>query len=94
MKYIEFRALTPYALRKLCIEKNWYTCGTNEDYMGLFSRLTYNFHAAEMTTEKLADIAADILRHSDEDDCSDGYLEIPCIMYDLAKACTYSFREA
>lgn len=94
MKYIETRTLCAYELRALCIRKNWYTGGTNEEYLGLFDRLTENHLAAEMTTEKLAEIAADILEHSNPDSCADGYLDIPDIMYDLAKACCVTFREA
>ena len=94
MKYIETRTLSAYNLRNLCIRKNWYTCGDNEEYMALFGSLTENYHAVEMTTEKLAEIATDIYEHSDESDCTDGCLEIPQIMYDLAKACDTTFREA
>lgn len=93
MKYTERRILTAYNLRNLCIKKNWYTCGTNEQYSNLFNMLTDNYLAAEMTTERLAQIAADILAHSDADDCRDGYLEITDIMYDLAKACDTVFIE-
>ena len=94
MKYIETRTLSAYELRALCIKKNWYTCGTNEEYSNLLHRCSANFVAVEMTTEKLAEIASDIFQHSDADDCTDGYLEITSIMYDLAKACDTTFEEA
>ena len=94
MKYIETRTLCAYNLRNLCIRKNWYTCGSNEEYLKLFGRLSEDGMAAVITPEKLAEIAEDIYRHSCADDCTDGYLEIPCIMYDLAKVCDTTFREA
>lgn len=94
MKYTETRTLSAYDLRALCIKKNWYTCGTNEEYTALFHSLTHNYLAVEMTTEKLAEIAADIYQHSDADDCTDGYLDICSIMYDLAKTCNTTFEEA
>ena len=93
MKFTETRTLSASKLRAICIQHDWYTCGTNEQYTNLFSMLTDNYLAAEMTTEKLAEIAADILAHSDADDCRDGYLEITEIMYDLAKACDTVFIE-
>lgn len=92
-KYIERRTLSADELRNLCIRKNWYTNGTNKEYCNLFGLLTKDFHSAEMTTEKLAEIATDIFNHSDENDCTDGYLEIPDIMYDLARACHTVFIE-
>ena len=94
MKYIETRTLSAYNLRNLCIRKNWYTHGSNEDYMKLFDRLHDNYMAAEMTTDRLAEIAEDIYRHSAADDCTDGFLEVPFILYDLAKVCDTTFREA
>ena len=93
MKYTEHRTLSACSLRNLCIQKNWYTKGTNEEYYNMFRLLTHDFHAAEMTTDKLSEIAADIYNHSSEDDCTDGYLEIPDIMYDLAKICDTVFVE-
>lgn len=92
-KYIERRTLHAYDLRNLCIRKNWYTNGTNEEYWKLFQLLTKDFHSAEMTTEKLVEIATNIYNHSDEDDCTDGYLSIPDILYDLARTCSTVFIE-
>ena len=93
MKFIEKRTLSGEALRRLCIRKNWYTCGTNEEYWNLFQKLTDNCHAAEMTADRLAAIADDIYWHSDPDDCADGYIDIPDIMHDLASVCRSAFIE-
>lgn len=94
MKYIERRTLQPCALRSLCIRMNWYTLGTNDDYANLFSLLSENYLSAEMTTERLALIAADIMAHSDPDDCVYGYMEITEVMFDLAATCDTVFFEA
>lgn len=95
MKYIETRTMSAYELRRLCIKNNWYTHGTNEEYMQLFAKLRDENHmAVEMTTEKLVELAEDIYRHSDANDCIDGFLEIPFILYDLVKICDTTFREA
>lgn len=94
MKYIERRTLQASELRSLCIRKNWYTNGTNDEYCAMLRRTSHNFQAVEMTTEKLAEIAEDIRQHSDERDCNDGYLpDIPGIMFDLAKICDTTFEE-
>ena len=93
MKYTERRTMTAYNLRSLCIKKNWYTRGDVEQYSNMLNMLTDNRLPAKMTTERLAQIAADILAHSDADDCSDGHLEMTSIMYDLAKACDTVFIE-
>lgn len=94
-KYTEKRTLQASELRALCIRKNWYTCGTNAEYCAMFDRLRSGYLPAEMTTEKLAEIAEDILQHSDAQDCNDGYLQdIPGIMFELAKICDTCFEEA
>ena len=94
MKYTETRTLQASELRTLCVRKNWYTRGTNDEYYALLRQTSHDFQAVEMTTEKLAEIAADIRQHSDEQDCNDGYLpDIPGIMYELAKVCDTCFQE-
>lgn len=93
MKFKERRTMSGYDLRNLCIKKNWYTRGTNGDYCELFEMLVDNCLSAEMTADKLYEIAANIFNHSDENDCTDGYLYIPDIMYDLAKICSTVFIE-
>ena len=88
MKYTETRTLNAVNLRKLCIERDWYTCGDNEEYQNLFNRLRdENGNPVEMTTEKLAEIATDIKEHSDTD------YEISMIMFDLARVCFTYFEE-
>lgn len=85
---VEKRTLSMYKLRKLCVTNKWYTCGTNEDYDKLLSSVHDNkFEPVEMTTEKLAEIAADIMRYSD----MPAEYDLCCVMYELAKVCETCF---
>ena len=89
-KYTETRVLDMCKLRSLCIEHDWYTCGTNEEYSALFARLHDEMGCPEnMTTEKLAEIAADIMAHSEISDYT-----ITSVMFELARACYTYFDEA
>lgn len=89
-KYIETRHLTAYELRRICIRNDWYNCGTNEEYENLFARLRSNGGYAHITTEKLAEIAADIMEHSDDmEDWS-----MTDIMRELAAHCLICIVEA
>lgn len=89
-KYTETRVLRMEKLRSLCIKHDWYTCGTNEEYAALFARLHDDMGCPEhMTTEKLAEIAADIMAHSEITDYT-----ITTVMGELARACFTYFDEA
>ena len=85
---VEKRTLSMYRLRGLCVAKEWYTCGNNQDYDKLLSSVHDDkFEPVEMTTEKLAEIAADIMRHSD----MPAEYDLCCVMYELAKVCETCF---
>lgn len=89
-KYIETRAMDSSKLRSLCIKNDWYTCGTNEEYGRLFARLHDEYGCpVNLTTEKLAEIAEDIMEHSDVR----GYT-IATVMSELARVCYSYFDEA
>ena len=84
----ETRTLSAWDLRNLCAKRNWYTQGTNEDYDCLLSSLRdSDYEPVEITTEKLAEIAADILRHSDMPVDYD----LCCVMFEVAKVCDTCF---
>lgn len=89
MTYTENRTLSASDLRSLCIRNNWYTCGTCAEYEALFNRL-YDEDGCPMnlTTEKLAQIADDIMAHSEISDYT-----ITTVMYELNKACAVYFEE-
>lgn len=59
MKIAETRKINSHDLYHLCIEKDWYTCGTNAEYELMFGKAVGN-----MTTEKLCALAMDIVDHS------------------------------
>lgn len=88
MKFSETRRLDATALRTLCIEHDWYTRGTNEQYAKLFDRL-YDEDGCNinLTADKLFEIAEDIYQHSVIEDYT-----VDTIMYVLAKASTYYFE--
>lgn len=87
MKFTETRTLTATKLRSICIQHDWYTCGTNEEYGRLFDRLTDGCGFPEnLTTEKLVEIAEDIWDHSKITDYT-----IESVLYELAKACNVYF---
>lgn len=86
---VEKRTLSMYKLRKLCVTNEWYTCGNNEDYDKLLSSVRDdNFEPVEMTTQKLAEIAEDILIHSD----LPADYDITYVMYELVKVCETCFE--
>lgn len=88
-KYIETRTLSMDKLRSLCIAHDWYTCGTSEEYEALFARLHDDMGCPEdMTTEKLAEVATDIMEHSEVSDYT-----ITAVMFELARACNTYFDE-
>ena len=80
-KFIEKRVLYNDDLRNLCISKNWYTKGDNEQYSKLLKKCNDN-----MTTEDIIEIAEDILQHSK----TEHYLE--SIAFEISKM-MYSFFE-
>lgn len=88
MEFVETRVMHACDLRSLCIKRNWYTCGTNAEYENLFSMLhDATFEPVNMTTEKLAEVAADIMAHSE---LHPDY-EITSVMYELAQICNTFF---
>lgn len=88
-KIIERRYITPYDLRKLCVKEEWYTKGDNEEY-NLMLGMCYadGFEYAELTTDLIAEIAADIQKHSDVDQDEESLLNIMfCIANEASTTC-------
>jgi len=79
----EVRKLTGGDLRRLCISKNWYTNGCNEEY-GAMLRLANECENVETST--IVTIAKDILSHSETD------YPLESICFEIARAC-YSLFE-
>lgn len=61
--YTEIRRITAQALRKLCAENEWYTCGDPDEYEHLLFDLAQ--HKANVTTDDIIEIASDIIEHSE-----------------------------
>ena len=83
-QYKETRRLNASDLRSLCIEKNWYTAGTNPEYSHLLGELAGE--KENLTTEDIILIAEDIAAHSK---LEDGY-EISDIAFEVTRK-AYSF---
>lgn len=64
MKIIERQHLSTSDVRAMCIENDFYTCGTNEEYSAMFDMVFALYPKAIITADDLAPIAADILAHS------------------------------
>lgn len=57
----EIRRIDTDKLRHICINNNWYTCGTNADYSKMFAMCEKD----NITTNDLYKIAKDIYEHTD-----------------------------
>lgn len=79
MKITETQRLSMNAVRRMCIENNWYTCGTNEQYDRMLRKVNALSDIQIITVNELYPIADDILAHSDTD------LDVACIMCALGK---------
>lgn len=73
----ETRRLTADALRALCIKRNWFTHGTNDEY----SRLLDMAHNAEnLTTDIILAMAKEITKRSITD------YDLESICFEIAEA--------
>lgn len=79
----EKRTLTLSALRSLCIEKNWMTRSTNDEY---FKMLHYADEKKNVTTATIVMIARTIKQYSDTD------YDMSSICFEIADRC-HSFFE-
>ena len=83
-KIIERRYITPYDLRRMCIAEEWYTKGDNAQYDHMLNLA----RDKELTTALIAEIAADIQKHSAVHQSEEYLLNI---MFRIAQASTTSF---
>lgn len=80
-KFVERRYISPEELRRTCIKENWYTKGSNEEYYKLFQMCFSADHLyAELTTDLIAAMAADIQKHSDIEQDEENLLNIMFII--------------
>ncbi len=86
-QYKEIRKIRASALRQLCIEKDWYTAGDNEEYGHLLCDLTDR--KGNLTTADIIEIAEDIMEHSEMDsDCT-----VECVAFEVARIADVFFKE-
>lgn len=84
--YKEIRTLSASNLRALCIRKDWYTRGSNDEYEHLLLDLAER--KKNLTTDDIILIAEDIAAHSN---ISDDY-DIECIAWEVNRSCNVSFQ--
>ena len=94
--YKEIRTLSACDLRSLCINENWYTGGTNEEYENLLNMTKKD----NITTDDIVEMATDIIEHSES--AIDGYMKgagltlggcYTHVMFLLAEKCSTYFVE-
>lgn len=87
-QYEEFRTISASRMRSLCIEWNWYTCGTNEEYEHLLLDLCEA--KQNLTTEDIIEIAKDIMEHSDPNEMEEQ--TIASIAFEVARIAVSRFH--
>ena len=82
---VETRVINQGKLRMLCIEKNWYTVGTVDEYENF---LTGAKKIENVTTADIVSMAENILSHSEVEDYT-----VKNVCFYIAKFATYSWFE-
>lgn len=85
-QYKETRAISAERLRQLCDIKDWYTAGTPVEYEHLLLDLAEN--KENLSTADIIEIAADIVEHSEWDDCT-----IESVAFEVARSAVVLFKE-
>lgn len=93
MKIIETRTINWNDLRNLCIDKDWYTSGTIDDYASMLDFVGSN----KMTTDNLVSVATDIIKHTDAKcfkDCeANGTTALRYVLFELANIAHTFFHD-
>ena len=87
-EYKEIRRISACSLRQLCVDKDWYTAGDNDEYGHLLYDLAND--KENLTTADIIEIAADIMAHSDLDDD----YTIESVAFEVARVANVFFEEA
>jgi len=80
----ETRKLYSEDLRRLCIQKGWYTNGSNEEYQLM---LTLADKCVNVKSDDIVGFARDILIHSDTE------YPLESICFEVAKICNSFFKQ-
>lgn len=86
-QYKEIRKIRASALRQLCIDKNWYTRGDNNEYGHLLFDLADK--KDNLSTMDIIEIAKDIMEHSS---ISSDY-RVEDIAFEVARIADVFFEE-
>lgn len=86
-QYKEIRKIRASALRQLCIDKNWYTRGDNDEYGHLLFDLADK--KDNLSTMDIIEIAKDIMEHSS---ISSDY-RVEDIAFEVARIADVFFEE-
>lgn len=91
----EIRRIDEMKVRRMCINEDFYTCGTNEDYGNLLFNLC---DKENVTLADIEEIAADILVHSVWERKAESYgcdydELLANVMGNLINDCCYSYIE-
>lgn len=84
--YKETRRISASALRDLCIQHDWYTCGDNDEYDHLLLDLAGS--KPNLSTGDIIAIVEDIAAHSN---LKEGW-SIEAIAFEIARACSVTFQ--
>ena len=79
MKITETQRISMSDVRSMCIEYDWYTCGTNQQYDKMLRMVNALSDKQIITADDLYPIASDILAHSNTDH------DVASIMWALGK---------
>lgn len=87
MKLVETRRIDTDRVRQMCIENDYYTMGTNEEYSRMFKKCDLGYN--------ILDIAKDIFEHSNKEKLmyqsgSDEREVLENICYGLINDCCYT----
>lgn len=82
----ESKRLTATDVRYLCIEKEWYDLGTNDDYSSMLQYVKDN--GENVTGNAIYNIAKDIVWHTNDD------LDVNDVMFELGKLVSVHYEKA
>lgn len=82
-KYKEIRVLHWDDLRKLCINKHWYTAGNSTAYENMLAKCEKD----NITTDDIVEIAQDIMEHTTGEE-----RELEGFCFEIAKVCNTFFE--
>ncbi len=79
MTIIKHQSLLECNVRKLCVKKDYFTCGANEEYFKMFDYIKEVSKKRTIPDEAVYKIAKTIYKHSDFDKIKCDYSELDII---------------